>query len=251
MAHLLVLAICVGCVVAGFWQLDRLEQRRLANSVNAARFEQEPLPIEQLVTAAGPDQSSLEYRRAEATGQFRADEELLVRSQVFQGRAGFDIVTPLVLQDGTTVAVNRGWVPLELDTVPVAAAPPPEGIVTVEGVVRSPPDRPTAPIGEGGDIITLSRVDIPLLEQHTGRDFLPVYLEAVGSGDATTLPVREPPPDFTDEGPHFSYAVQWFSFALVGAVGYGSLLRRAVRRSDGNGEIVDDLDTRQPDEIGT
>lgn len=246
-AHVFVLAVCVGCVIAGFWQLDRLAERRLSNSVQAARFQQEPLPIEDLVAAAGEDLDSLEYRWAEATGRFIPDEELLVRSQVYQGRAGFDIVTPLVLDDGTAVVVNRGWVPLEFDTAPVTAAPPPAGTVTVEAVVRVPADRPSGDTQTS----TLSRVDVEAFRSRSDRSFLPVYLEIVGSGDSTTIPVPEPPPDFTDEGPHLSYAVQWFSFAIVGVVGYGFLLRRSLRRSGRDSEIVDDFDARKPDEIGS
>ena len=45
------------------------------------------------------------------------------------------------------------------------------------------------------------------------------------------LPEEPPLPPFTN-GPHFSYAVQWFSFAAIAIVGYGVVLRRerATRR---------------------
>jgi len=43
------------------------------------------------------------------------------------------------------------------------------------------------------------------------------------AGDESLTPV--PLPDLGDEGPHFAYAVQWFLFAGVAAVGYPILLR--------------------------
>jgi surfeit locus 1 family protein len=43
------------------------------------------------------------------------------------------------------------------------------------------------------------------------------------------LPIPPSPPDFSDEGPHLAYAVQWFSFAVIGLVGYVLLLGRARR----------------------
>ena len=45
------------------------------------------------------------------------------------------------------------------------------------------------------------------------------------------LPVPEPPPQLS-EGPHLSYAFQWFAFATIAAVGYVTLVRREVHRAD-------------------
>lgn len=247
-AHLFVTAVCVTCVVLGFWQLDRLDERRLSNTVQASRLEAEPLPLADLLAQAGTDLESLEFRRATISGTFVPDEEVLIRSQVVDGQAGFDIITPLVTEGGDAVAVNRGWVPLEYDSVPVMAAPPPDGTVTVEGLVRlSQQGTSVQP-----DSAVLTRVDLDLLDERIDADLLPVYLEVAGNQDVTTLPVAAAPPDFIDEGPHFNYAIQWFSFALVGAVGYGFLLRRAVRHGsgEGDGQILDDLDARETGEIG-
>lgn len=237
------LAVGVTCIVLGAWQLDRLEERRTANAVQAARFEQGPIPLPDLVSAAAGDLESLEFRRATYTGTFDPSREVLVRSQVRDGRAGFDVVTPMV-GSGGTVLVNRGWVPLEFDETPVTAATPPAGSVEVTGVVRpSEPARATSP-DDGTGSASVSRVDIPLLEERLGVELLPVYLELTGEASATQLPVPAPPPDFSDEGPHLNYAIQWFSFAVVAAVGYGFLLRRAVRArsAGGGGESGDDLD---------
>ena len=164
---------------------------------------------------------------------------------MFNGQAGFDVVTPLVADDGTAVAVNRGWVPLEFDQVPVSR-PASEG--SDRGGSRPPVGASTNP-NQAGPVLT--RVDLDLISQQVGLDLAPVYIEIVGDPNPTVLPVVSPPPDFGDEGPHLTYAIQWFAFALVGAIGYGFLLRRAIRRSgDGNGEIGDYLDSREERQIG-
>ena len=88
--------------------------------------------------AAGDDLDSLDHYRAVATGTFVPESEVLIRSQVYRDVAGFDVITPLLAEDGPAVLVNRGWVPLEMDQVPVAEAPPPTGVVTVEGWLARP-----------------------------------------------------------------------------------------------------------------
>src|SRR5687768_2570907 len=134
LGHALVVAICVLFVNLGLWQVKRLEERRLENTVVSSRLAAAPVPIEQLIAGAGTDLESLEFRRAVATGAFDTSEEVLVRSQVHAGTAGWHVITPLVLSDGRAVLVNRGWVPLEMDAVPVPVAPP-SGQVTITGWV--------------------------------------------------------------------------------------------------------------------
>jgi surfeit locus 1 family protein len=233
-AHLVVVALAVLFISLGFWQLRRLEERRLENSVGESRFGEVPQDLTSLLAGAGDDEESLEFRRATVNGEFQPADEVLIRSQVHQAVAGFHVITPLVGEDGTAVLVNRGWVPLDADEVPVTAAPPPEGHVTVTGWVR--PSQTRGALGpvdpEGGRLVTLSRVDIERIQQQVPYPLAPVYVSALDGAEGE-LPVPAPEPTFDDEGPHLGYAIQWFSFALIGLVGYYFLMRRSARRSDG------------------
>lgn len=249
-AHLLVLALGVACISLGFWQLDRLAQRRLDNEVHGARYTADPTSLHVALTATGDDIDSLAYRRVSATGEYRPDEEFLVRSQVRQGQAGFDVITPLETADGV-ILIDRGWVPLEFDSVPVAAAPPPIGTTTVVGMVRLSATR--GALGANDDTgqrpTVVSRVDVGLLGRYVDGHTVPFYLVLVGPGQATELPVPADAPDFTDEGPHLNYAIQWFSFAAIGAIGYGLLIRRALRKDSEGGQPDDDLDPVQVGDV--
>lgn len=253
--HVFVAAVGVTCVILGFWQLDRLEERRVTNLVHAARFEEPPQSIDRLLQLAGDDIDSLEFRRATATGEYHPAEEVLIRSRVRDGIAGFGVITPLVDTDGSAVAVDRGWVPLEFDTVPVSAAPPPDGTITVTGVIRLSEQR--GALGRDDSTAeedaSFSRIDLDLLDTMVTAELEPVYLQELREGSPIDLPATAPPPDFDDEGPHLSYAIQWFSFAVVGAIGYGFLLRRAIRGASGGGdsEVVDDFDAGEHRQIGT
>src|SRR5690606_658236 len=68
---------------------------------------------------------------------YRVQDELLLRSRSWNGQPGWHVLTPLELQDGALLLVDRGWVPYAMDRVPVAEAAPPSGSVTVTGVLRA------------------------------------------------------------------------------------------------------------------
>jgi surfeit locus 1 family protein len=229
-AHLTVIIIAVILVNLGLWQLRRLEERRTSNQVGESRFESDPLGFDELMSASGGDLDSLEYRRVTATGVFQREDEVLIRSQVYLDIAGFHVITPLAEEDGTTILVNRGWVPLDDDQVPVLDASPPEGVVTIEGWIHPTQERhalgPVDPAD--GRLVTMSRVDVERIDEQIPSDLAPVYI-VMADENKDELPVAVDSPAFDDEGPHLGYAIQWFGFALIGLVGYGAMVRRAVR----------------------
>ncbi|MFV1962702.1 MAG: SURF1 family protein, partial [Acidimicrobiia bacterium] len=223
----------------GLWQLDRLDERRLENAIGEARFTEEPVDISMALVAAGGDIDTLEYRRVTATGVFSSEDEVLIRSQVYRATAGFHVITPLVSEGGRAILVNRGWVPLGLDQVPVNEAPPPPGEVTVEGWVHLTQERP--PVGPSdsavGRLTTASRVDITRLQEQISTPLAPVYLVLIGERSGE-LPVTVKPPVFVNEGPHLAYAIQWFGFALIGLVGYAFLIRNQHFGQSGAGDMA-------------
>lgn len=230
-AHLLVVAVAILFVFLGFWQLDRLGQRRVENAVGERRITSAPEQLDTLLSSTD-DLESLRFRRVTASGTFDPGNEALIRSQVRRGTAGFHVITPLVVEDGDAVLVNRGWVPLTMDTVPVTEASPPTGVVTVEGWIEKTQQRP--PLGPEdppeGRLETLNRVDIKRISQQVPMSLAPVYIVAIGD-QGTDLPVPVDQPEFADLGPHLAYAIQWFGFATVAVVGYFFLARRRLRDS--------------------
>ncbi len=205
------------------------------NAVGESRFEAQPVDALALVSEAGGDLDSLDHHRAVATGTFMPENEVLIRSQVYREVAGFDVITPLLAEDGTAILVNRGWVPLEMDQVPATSAPPPAGVVTVEGWLAPTQERkalgPADP--ETGQLTTMNRVDIDRIQEQVPFPLLPMYLIELGEAgeQSSALPVNISAPTFDDEGPHLAYAIQWFSFLAIGLIGYGFLIRKSLRGS--------------------
>ena len=109
--------------------------------------------------------------------------------------------------DGSRAGARRSELP---------AAPPPGGLVTVEGRVNIPPrylelhadsgDRAAGPVRQN--------LDIARIAEASGLPLLPFIVEQTeGQGDGL---VRDwPAPDFGIEQ-HRSYMLQWYAFALLG-----------------------------------
>ncbi len=238
--HVLVVVLVVTFVGLGLWQLRRLDERQGRNAEIIARSEIPAVGVGGIVPPGVQlgDVDDLEYRQVVATGTYDPDGEVLIRPRSLDGVSGWHVVTPLVLDDGRAVLVSRGFAPLAEDPeVATTAAAPPEGEVTVTGLVFPSQERqgigPTDP-GEG-TLLELARIDIARIDQQYGGDLLPVYVQLLSQDpplDARGFPQRLPLPA-TDDGPHLSYAIQWFLFAGVGLVGWPVLLRRTGEEERG------------------
>ena len=246
LSHLLVLLLIVAMINLGLWQLRRLDERRARNDLIESRQGQPVTPVDQLV-AHGADDATIEqarYRRVSATGTYDDDATVVVRNRTQDGVAGAWLVTPVELASGQQVGVVRGFVGLDADGNAIDA-PPPEGEVTVDGLVVDPGRLDgTAP----HDLEPLLATDamLPVLvlaDSSTPPE--PNAGEEGGSRADSILPVPKPE---LGEGPHFSYAMQWFIFTAIAIIGYPLVLRRVVARRGKEAEGRDDLD-RELDEL--
>ena len=83
--------------------------------------------------------AEFDYRRVYATGRLRHDQEMLIGPRIHDGVNGYLVVTPLERQGkGSTVLVNRGWIPKKLKRQADRKEGLPTGEVTVEGLLREP-----------------------------------------------------------------------------------------------------------------
>lgn len=236
--HALVVAAVVVMVNLGFWQLRRLEERQDFNAQVEARADLDAVPIDELVVS-GTDPSGLEWRLVTATGTFRS-EQIPVFNRSLNGRAGDNLLAILDRDDGTTVLVNRGFVP------PDEQPPPPDGEVTVVGRVRDSQDRRRGGLTDRTDdpFEGVQRIEVRQIAGQVGGTFLPVYVDLVASdpavGDADPLPIPDPE---LSEGPHLSYAAQWFIFGVCVLVGWVLAVRLSLRNRRGPPDDGGDDDT--------
>lgn len=219
--HLLCVLGVVLMVNLSLWQFRRLDERQTFN--NEVR-ERSTLSIVDLSTLDTSDPSAIEWRPAGVKGTYLADEQVLILNRSQGGIAGMNVVTPLVLDDGRAVLVNRGFI--SLNATPPA---PPTGVVTVVGTLRTTEARTTGQATEAqGDLTEFFRLDIARLQQQIEPELLHVALIAQESDpkeSSTLTPVT--PPELTS-GPHLSYAIQWLIFSTAVIVGWVLAVRKSI-----------------------
>jgi cytochrome oxidase assembly protein ShyY1 len=225
--HLLCLAAIGGMVAAGFWQLGRYEDRQAFKDDVSARSEAEIVPFESLDIS---DPSTAEWRRVMATGTFITDPEFVVVNVSQSGASGTDPVNGLLLDDGSVLIVNRGFV-AGVDAVP----PAPEGELTVMGRVRQ---SQTAGFGELSDdgsqeLTQIRRVDLDALSQQFDQTVQPVYLDQLDMANESSSVQPVAPPDLDGGPPHLSYTIQWFTFSIAVVVGWILAVRHSANERSG------------------
>jgi surfeit locus 1 family protein len=232
--HVLLVVAVIVMINLGFWQLRRLDEKRTRNDEIVDRSSQPVVQIQDLVAPDEPVEvgDDLRFRTVEAVGTYAVDDQFLLRGRDLDGQPGLWVYTPLDLGDGTMVAVNRGWIPAGRETdASDVEFPTPEGQVTVRGIVEQsfPDPRPA-----GDQQTTVAHADLEWFDDQVTADAYPVAirLEEQAPAQSGDLPVALDPPEL-DEGPHLSYAVQWFLFTTVALVGYPILLRRVVQQQEG------------------
>jgi surfeit locus 1 family protein len=190
-----------------------------------------------------------EYQPVYVSGVYRADEQVLVNNRTNNGSPGYWVVTPLVLADGTAVAINRGWIPFSYtEDGSWDDFAPPKGTVVVQGLLRQSQVRETNGLvsspkdPEAGTLRTLARLDVGRLAQQIDERLIPGYISLRAQDPPQVdLPVPVPLPELS-QGPHLGYAMQWFAFSLLTIIVYPLLLRRYARRRQMDGEDAEILD---------
>lgn len=225
-SHVFVAVLIAVCIVAGFWQLDRLDQRREANGLIEDR-------LTRTVRLADVDSESaeLEYTRVALSGTYDPDRsrDILVGNRVANGGPGFWIWSVFDTSDGAEILVNRGFVGRAL-VLGGGVPSPPTGPVEIVGRLREG-------IGGGAlstDGIEVSRPDAALVADDRAvstRLDPSLYVEVIAQEPADGPDIEPVPAPDLGDGPHLSYAFQWFTFATIGVVGYALVLRR-IRRGD-------------------
>ena len=204
--------------------MERGRDRTAINEALSARLVEAPMPFDSLTGSAADNV----WRRVSLAGRFRYDLEQVQAGRTNAGSPGVHLLTPLEREgNDTLVIVSRGWVySSDAATADLARWREAEQVeltgyalpLTTEG--RAAPDDPKLP---------LRSANIPALEARLGVPVSPlqVVMTSDSAARVDSVPRRLMLP-VVDPGPHRSYMLQWFAFALIAVVG-GVVLFRSSR----------------------
>ena len=239
---LIVILAMAAMSALGFWQLDRLDQRRAFNQQRQAALAAPPIEL----SDAPLPQGDLRDRLATAQGQLDYARQVAIRNQNFQGQPGYHLVTPLLIAGSEkAVLVNRGWIPADQVDPATWRSLDEQEMGPHFGILQPTRRRPDGTVSAiPQDTVTgWYRLDIEAIAQTLPYPLLPVVLQLTpgnsetleagrtrAAADPAVLPHRIEPDISFSEGNHLSYALQWFGFAFTAAVVYVSVARRAESR---------------------
>ncbi|MFD7106611.1 SURF1 family cytochrome oxidase biogenesis protein [Streptomyces celluloflavus] len=218
----------------GYWQLHRHEHKVAQNQLIAANLAALPVPVTDLTAPGRALPHDDMWRRVTATGTYDTAHEVVVRRRTAadEQSIGSYVLTPLLLGNGETVLINRGWIPAGNDLTKYPDVPPaPRGTVTVTGRMMADETSAESGIKNTKGLPDRQVMLISSAEQakRLARPVLGGYIEQTGPEAADGKPELVPAPDHDSIGPHMAYAIQWWLFAAAVPVGWFILVRRERR----------------------
>ena len=243
---LLLLAVAVLSAVLtarlGVWQLDRARQKLDLQQQILSRAALAPLPQAMLARNAG-DAQAQQYRRTSLRGRWLSEHTIYLDNRQMNSRQGFYVLTPLLLDDGDAVLVQRGWSPRDfVDRNRLVPLDTPAGEVVVTGRIAPPPSRLFAfggaelgRIRQNVDLEALAReIGVPLRPLSVQQTDL-VFTPAVDSAQVGDLLQRQWPAPAADVSKNQGYALQWFALCalIAGLYVWFQLLRPRLARPHG------------------
>jgi len=211
-------------IVAGLWQLGRAEQRRALLHA----FEQGAATAPIAAPGAAADLQALRYRRVGAAGRYDNDHQVLLDARTRGGRAGYEVLTPLLRAGGPAILVNRGWVAADADrrrlpAIEVGSAPR-----EVVGLLDRLPaaalaSEPDAAQGWPRRMLFPTAAQISAALGYPVSDYQLLLAPELADGF-----LRDWHPAQMTPEQHLGYAAQWFALAAALGVIYVALNLRKI-----------------------
>lgn len=245
----MLLVFAIACVLLGNWQFDRRAEARAEIARIDANYGGDPAPLaEELPDRPAFDEDAQKWRTVSIEGEYFG-EPYLARNRPGPQGVGSNLIQSLRTADGGVFFVDRGWVPVdggaaergEVDRADLPQAP--SGPVHVVARLRA--SEPAIP-GRTAAGRTVASIELPELARLTGSEgdaYTGAYGMLVSEDPAAEHGVLPAKPE-RDEGPHLSYALQWYVFILIAGIGVAYAARREYRTLNAGSEVVREQDRR-------
>ncbi len=164
-----------------------------------------------------------EYKSIALSGKYIKKDSIIISNRTFNGVPGFWLLTPFQLSSSQIIVVNRGWLPISAENYIDSNT----SVIDLIGILRKTELATGLQRADAsqGVLESLARPDLARYEDQLSYEIFPMYIQLTGQNpqQADGFPKILDLPEFS-EGQHLSYAVQWFIFARIAAIGYPLVL---------------------------
>lgn len=216
-----ILGIIILCTL-GMWQLQRLDEKK----VLLAKIEASTAvdPMEQRLRAAtfiNAEQRGQDFIAGHVIGRYLHRHEIILGPRTYEGLSGYHVITPVILEDGGTLLVNRGWVPDDKTDPESRSASLTPGSAVITGIARKPESKgrftPDNQPEEGKwfwpDMKAIAKT-------HQLINVMPYMFYAQSSQFQTYSFPRPLNTTWKPANNHLGYALFWFTMAFILALFY-------------------------------
>lgn len=236
--HAFAVAVTVLCVVAGLWQYGSYDTEQAVE--RADRSSRPPVPLSEALRVDGVISTDQVGARIVADGQYApADQQLLVSGREQDGRTGYWVLSPLLVDvaaaEGAALLVVRGWTPQ-----PVLPAVP-TGPVSVTAALQPGDDLDRLEQSVPGANRVIGSVRIPTLINELPYRLYPAYGLRTDQSPTDPQPLSpvtppEPGASWTTGLTNLAYALQWWAFGAFASFMWWRVCTDAVRARRGRPE---------------
>ncbi|QIK61900.1 SURF1 family protein [Leucobacter viscericola] len=244
----MLIVFSVACVMLGNWQFERraearAEIDRIDNNYGAPAVDL----ADELPTLEAFDESKQKWETVSVVGEYVGDP-FLARNRPSPNGVGSDLIQPIRTNSGEVFFVDRGWVAVdgsEATSVKVEDLPQPAGgEVTVEVRLRAGEPKIPGRTSSGRTVASIDLHELAKLSGTEGESYTGAYGMLISESPAGEHGLLPPKPE-RDEGPHLSYALQWYVFILIALIGVGFAARQEYRGLNAGSGAVKEQDRRR------
>lgn len=222
--------ICLGILLGlGTWQVKRLFWKEALLASIAENMKAPPISVaamENILKQTG----SVEYRPVTVTGTFMHQGERHFLA-TFKGEAGFYVYTPLQMENGRFVLINRGFVPYDRKNAQTRQEGQLDGPVTINGLARDrlsakpssfvPDNDPVKNVFYWKDwFVMADSAGVPDLDAQ-----VPFFIDADDTANPGGLPIGGVT-NIELPNKHLEYAITWYGLALALTIVVGAYVWR-------------------------
>lgn len=212
----------------GFWQMDRAIEKQQLQLLLQNRLDE---PVRH-ISSTDNLQEDMTFRRVVMRGYFDNDQQYLQDNRIYKGQVGYGVYTPFSFDRGESwIFVNRGWTATSKDRSQLPAITVTAETTELLGILSQPPGQLMQLGGQQAQMsqwpARVQNIDLMQIEKETGKRVQPYVLQLDASSEHAYFQDWKPYVDTPQKNQ--SYAIQWFSMAVVLLLIYVSLNIRRVK----------------------